>query len=98
MHVGLRQREALAGIMVLSAYLPLDAAAATEATPAGRATPILMCHGRQDPVVVFQRGELSRDLLRSFGMLVDWHAYTMGHSICPAEIAEIARWLGSRTG
>ena len=98
MHVGLRQREALAGIMALSTYLPLEGTVAAEATPAGRATSILMCHGRQDPVVVFDRGVQSRNALRSLGVLVDWHEYTMEHSVCPAEIDVIGRWLAVRVG
>jgi phospholipase/carboxylesterase len=98
LHAGLRQREALAGIMALSTYLPLEATVAAEATPAGRATSVLMCHGRQDPVVIFDRGVQSRNALRSLGVLVDWHEYAMEHSVCPAEIEEIARWLAVRVG
>jgi phospholipase/carboxylesterase len=97
-HAGLRQREALAGIMALSTYLPLEKTVAAEMTPAGRGTSVLMCHGRQDPVVVFERGVQSRNALRNLGVLVDWHEYAMEHSVCPAEIAEIARWLTVRVG
>lgn len=96
LQAGLRQREALAGVMALSTYLPLEASVAQEATAAGRATPILMCHGLQDPVLTFDRGVHSRDVLRSFGVLVDWHEYQMAHSVCPEEIGEISRWLGLR--
>ena len=96
LHAGLRRREALAGVMALSTYLPLEATVAAESTPAGRAMPILMCHGRQDPVVVLDRGLRSRDALRSLGVLVDWHEYAMGHEVCAEEIREISRWLGVR--
>jgi phospholipase/carboxylesterase len=96
LHLGLRRRQALAGVMALSTYLPLEATAAAESTPAGRATPILMCHGRQDPVVILERGVHSRNALRSLGVLVDWHEYGMGHEVCAAEISDISRWLGVR--
>jgi phospholipase/carboxylesterase len=98
LHVGLRRREALAGVMALSTYLPLESTVAAEATPAGRATPILMCHGGQDPVVVPDRGIRSRDVLRALEVLVDWHQYPMGHEVCAKEIGEISRWLGLRLG
>jgi phospholipase/carboxylesterase len=98
LHVGLRQREGLAGIMALSTYLPLESLVSAESTPAGRTTPILMCHGRKDPVVVFDRGLQSRNALRALGVLVDWHEYPMEHSVCPAEIGEMARWLALRVG
>ena len=42
LHTGLRQREALAGIMALSTYLPLSTKAEHELTAAGRATSVLM--------------------------------------------------------
>jgi phospholipase/carboxylesterase len=96
LHVGLRQREALAGIMALSTYLPLETKVAAEVTAAGRGMPILMCHGRQDPVVVLDRGIQSRNALRSLGVLVDWHEYAMGHEVCQEEISEISRWLAVR--
>jgi phospholipase/carboxylesterase len=96
LQAGLRQPEALAGLMALSTYLPLAAAVETESTAAGRATPILMCHGRSDTMLTFDLGTRSRDALRALGVLVEWHDYDMGHSVCPAEISDISRWLASR--
>ena len=96
LHVGLRQREALAGIMALSTYLPLEATAARELTAAGRATSVLMCHGSHDPVLALQMGTHSRDLLRALGVSVAWHEYPMAHAVCPAEIKDISVWLRSR--
>jgi phospholipase/carboxylesterase len=96
LHVGLRRSEALAGIMALSAYLPLEMQLEREITVAGRATPLLMCHGSQDPVLAFSLGTHSRDALRSLGMSVEWHEYPMGHEVCPAEIRDISAWMRTR--
>lgn len=96
LHVGLRHAVALGGIIALSCYLPLRARLEQELAPANRATPILMCHGTQDEVVLPRFGELSRDVLRGAGLAVEWHQYGMGHSICPAEITVISRWLQQR--
>ncbi|MGH8219584.1 MAG: alpha/beta hydrolase [Steroidobacteraceae bacterium] len=92
LHAGLRRTEALAGIMALSTYLPLRSSLA-EASGAGRDAPILMCHGRFDPVVPMVLGETSRDLLRQHGCQVEWKTYPMQHQVCPQEIADISAWL-----
>lgn len=96
LQAGLRQTSTLAGIMALSTYLPLRARIVQEASPANRATPILMCHGTQDGVVPIQLGEMSRDQLLGLGYAIEWRAYPMQHSVCMEEIADISRWLQSR--
>lgn len=98
LQVGLRQHLALAGLMALSAYLPLEATVASEMTEAGRATPLLMCHGRHDPVLALEMGTHSRDLLRALGVAIEWHDYPMAHEVCAAEIRDISAWLSARLG
>jgi phospholipase/carboxylesterase len=85
--------ESLAGVLALSTYLPLRDRLATEASDANRKTPILMCHGRHDPLVAIQIGRLSRDTLLQQGYAVQWHEYAMQHEVCTAEIDDIATWL-----
>lgn len=92
----LRHAHAIAGVMALSTYLPLAAQTASEATAAGRATPIFMAHGSHDPVVPLALGEHSRDALRALGVALDWHTYPMPHAVCAEEIADIATWLDRR--
>jgi phospholipase/carboxylesterase len=93
LHVGLRHTAALGGIIALSAYLPLRARLAAELAPANRATPILMCHGREDVVVLPTFGEQSRDALLSAGLQVEWRQYSIGHHLNEPEIHDIAVWL-----
>jgi len=93
LHTALRQDERLAGVLALSTYLPLHSSLEREAAPANRALPILMCHGRFDPVLPVELGQQSRDLLRALGYAVEWREYAMQHQVCPAEIADIAGWL-----
>jgi len=88
-----RLAEPLAGAMALSTYLPLHDSLPKELTDAGKATPILMCHGRADPVLPLAMGSGSRDGLRGWGLSVDWHEYPMGHSVCAEEIDDISAWL-----
>jgi phospholipase/carboxylesterase len=94
LHVGLRHAASLGGIIALSSYLPLRARLADEVAEANRATPILMCHGREDVVVLPTFGEQSRDVLLAAGLEVDWRQYSMGHSLSQPEVHDIAAWLG----
>jgi phospholipase/carboxylesterase len=98
LHAGLRTATALGGIMGLSTYLPLREKLVAEASAANRATPILLCHGRQDTVLPLQLGELARDSLRGLGYAVQWQAYPMEHEVCAAEIDDVAAWLARVLG
>lgn len=90
---GLRAPQRLAGLVVLSGYLPLSIATEAEASPANRDVPIFMAHGRQDQVVLPQRAESSRDKLLRLGYDIAWHDYPMGHEVCPREIRDLNGWL-----
>jgi len=93
---GLRFGERLAGLLALSTYLPFPETLAASKSAANRDVPILMCHGRMDPVVPVGMGTEARDALRAQGYAVEWHEYPMQHEVCAAELAEIARWLRAR--
>jgi phospholipase/carboxylesterase len=93
LHAGLRHAETLGGIIALSCYLPLRARLAMDLHPANRATPILMCHGREDTVVLPDFGAQSRDALLSAGVPVEWREYAIGHSLNTAEVHDIAVWI-----
>ena len=90
---GLRHAERLGGVVGLSGYLPLAAKLAAERSGANHDVPIFLAHGRQDPVVAYDRGVASRDALLALGYPVEWHDYAMPHSVCPQEIADLGRWL-----
>ena len=90
---GPRYPEKLAGIMALSCYMLLEDLLPAERTRVNYQTPIFLAHGTQDPVVDFRRGTEAKQLLEAGGYPVEWHAYTMPHSVCPQEIVDIATWL-----
>jgi phospholipase/carboxylesterase len=90
---GTRYPDKLAGIMGLSCYMLLESHFAAERAAVNQQTPIFLAHGTQDPVVNPLLGEQTRRLLESAGYAVEWHAYTMPHSVCPQEVADIAAWL-----
>jgi phospholipase/carboxylesterase len=96
LHVGLRSARPLAGLLALSTYLPLAELLPAEARPERRDTPILMCHGQDDPMLPLQLGAWSRDVLERAGYDLTWREYPMAHAVCPEEIADIGAWLGER--
>lgn len=90
---GVRHKERLAGIVGMSGYLPLAATTAAERSQANAATPVFLAHGRQDPVVVIERGQASREALQQLGYPVEWHDYPMAHSVCAQEVVDLNGWL-----
>ena len=93
LQAGLRAPVPLAGLIVLSSYLPLAAAFEAERNPAALSTPIFGAHGTSDPIVPFDRGAAARDRLVAAGYAVEWHEYPMEHSVCADEVRDLARFL-----
>jgi len=73
--------------------LPWAAKLKAERHAANHETPVFLAHGRQDPVVPLDRALQSRDALIALGHPVEWHEYTMAHSVCMEEIADLNRFL-----
>jgi phospholipase/carboxylesterase len=90
---GLRHAERLGGMVGLSGYLPLASQTAAERHAANANTPLFLAHGRHDPVIPLARAVASRDALLALGQPLEWHDYPMEHSVSPAELADLNRWL-----
>jgi phospholipase/carboxylesterase len=93
LQAGLRYVQPLAGILALSTYLPLAATLADESSPENRAIPILMCHGRQDPVVPLDLARKSFAALKTQGYSPRLLEYPMEHTLCAEEVVAISQWL-----
>ncbi len=93
LQTALRYPQRLAGIMALSTYLPLRNSLVDEASTVNQDIPILMCHGRQDPVVPFELGDISCQLLMAQNYAVDFRIYNMTHSLCAEEVMDMSQWL-----
>ncbi len=91
LEAGLGFRPRLAGLIGLSTYL------AKNAIPPGK-LPIFLGHGRSDPVVPFFLGQQARDALMDQGYPVEWHQYSIEHSVSMEEIRDIGKWLTARLG
>lgn len=94
LHLGLREPRPLAGIMALSAFLPLATRLAAEKSPSNSNTPMFIAHGTDDQIIEIGFAERSLETLRAAGYGPQWRAYAMGHGLCLEEIRDIADWLG----
>ena len=96
LQTGLRQPQALAGILALSTYLTLGDSLPKEKATANAHIPILMAHGTQDPVVPLVLARASRDAITTQGFKVEWREYPMQHALCAEEVEEIGGWIQAR--
>jgi phospholipase/carboxylesterase len=95
LHVALRHRARLAGLVALSCYIVLGDSLEQEAHPANAELPVFMGHGTFDPVVPVVAGELARDTLVRLGHAVEWHTYAVPHAVHPEEIRAVGRALNA---
>jgi len=94
LHTALRAPQTLAGVAVLSGYLPLTTRIINaEASLANQRLPVFLAHGENDEVVGMDRGRAARTALQAMGRPVDWHRYPMGHEWCDAERLDLQAWL-----
>ncbi|MEE4173155.1 MAG: alpha/beta fold hydrolase [Xanthomonadales bacterium] len=98
LHVALRYPERLAGLIALSSYLLFADRLGEEASEANRDLPTFIAHGTQDPVVAYDFGARSARRLESLGYPVEWRSYPMPHSVSPAELVDIGRFITARLG
>ena len=91
---GLHMPISIAGIVALSAYLPL---ASLCTFVLDKNTPIFAAGGLYDPLVLPAWTKQSIDGLRDKGFQqIAWHEYPMEHTICADEIRDLASWLNSQ--
>jgi len=93
LQTGLRFKQKLGGIIVLSAYLPLRQTLEQERSPANDELPILMAHGTADTVIPIAAGRSSAEYLARSGYGVVWQEYPMPHTVCAEEIDAIRAFL-----
>ncbi|WP_338051135.1 carboxylesterase [Propionivibrio soli] len=83
----------LAGVIALSTYIPGPGRLAHEAAAANRGIACFAGHGSDDEVVAIDLGIAARNFLQQHGYPVEWHTYSMTHSVCQEELTDIGLWL-----
>lgn len=95
MTAGLQYIKKLAGVIALSGYLPN---AAQVLANKNQVIPVFLAHGTEDSVVPFMLGKITEAALEKHGVPVEWHSYTMPHTVCTEEVRDIAAWLLKQIG
>ena len=91
LYTALHQPKPLAGVVMLSAYLPL-ARQASALMP--KDTPLFMACGRFDPLVLPKWTQETLNWIKNHGYhKVSWYEYSMQHTICHEEIADLSCWF-----
>ena len=98
LHCGLLYPQQLAGMLVLSSYLPFAEILDDELSSTNQGTPILMAHGEFDPLIPIDFARQSAETLQQQGYALDWHSYPMQHGVCIEEINLIGSWLNTQLG
>lgn len=91
LYTALNSPEPLAGIIALSAYLPLARSFQPALSPK---TPVFIGAGLYDPIVLPRWTKLCVQWLQLQGFTeISNHEYAMEHAICPNEIRDLAQWI-----
>jgi phospholipase/carboxylesterase len=93
LQTALRHKQALAGVLALSTYLPLKASLEKEKTKINQHIPIFMAHGTFDNVISLATNRASFEVLQAQHYSIEWHEYPMAHSVNQDEIDDIRAFL-----
>ncbi|UKZ82503.1 hypothetical protein TrVFT333_010292 [Trichoderma virens FT-333] len=93
---GLTFPQSLAGVVLLSAWLPLIENF-MEYVPddnANKETPIFLGHGIEDRMVTLGLAKKSRDALTAMGFSISWDVYPgLGHATCEDELDDVEAFI-----
>jgi phospholipase/carboxylesterase len=94
--VALRSERPLAGLVLMSGSLIAEDEW-TPLVPRRAGLPVLMSHGRSDPLLPFALAERLRDLLADAGLGVKFLPFGGGHGISDGVIDTLGRFIGEVT-
>ena len=85
-----------AGILAFSGFIPT--VEGWEPDPASRRSlPVLIAHGRRDPIIAVEFARRARAQLEGAGLPVSYLESDVAHSIDPAHVGPALRWLEQAT-
>ena len=93
LHYACHAPETFAGVVALSAYLPLHRHFAQAPL---QKIPVFISHGEEDDVIPLHYAETTRNVLEQHGFPVNWRTYPLGHFLDAHVIKDLAAWLKKR--
>jgi len=98
LYAGLTGEHILGGIVALSTYMPIQEESLPLITDAHRSVPVFMAHGIHDDVIAIEHAVQSKDALEANKVNIEWHSYSMAHSVSTEEIAALSTWMKLQFG
>ena len=98
LYTGLCSKHQIGGILALSTYLPLQTDVLPLIQDKHQLIPVFMAHGISDDVIALRHGEQTRATLEASGLRIEWHTYSIAHSVSAEEVADISLWLKRQFG
>jgi phospholipase/carboxylesterase len=86
-------RPAPAGILAFSGFVPTVEAWEPDLITRQQ-LPVLIAHGRRDPVISLDFARAARERLEGAGLPVDYREFDGGHEIGPVALRSAVAWLG----
>lgn len=92
----------IGAVVALSAWLPRGAKIlrggrnVPKMSRVNASTAIFMGHGKHDPMVQVQFGELSAKILKDGGAPTTWKTYACQHTTCASEMSDVGKFLGEQ--
>jgi phospholipase/carboxylesterase len=86
------ERPSPAGLLAFSGFVP-TVEGWEPALDGRRGLPVLIAHGRNDPIIGVEFAHRARELLSGAGLEVEYHESDVGHQIDPESFAAAGRWL-----
>lgn len=94
LHTGLHYAKPLAGIAVLSGYLPLSTTYNQSLPTSQKKTPFFIGAGLHDTIVHYEWTKASQNKLEQDGFSpIAFHAYPMEHCVCMDETRDLSAWI-----
>jgi phospholipase/carboxylesterase len=91
LETGLRYPRPLAGLVGISGYLHDPAALIREKSPAALEEPILITHGKRDPLIPVDMARRQIILMKEAGFQIEWHELDKPHTIAGEDELELIR-------
>lgn len=94
--LALRQPRRFRGLAALATWFPEELASALPRSEETRDLPVLLVHGRQDPMIEVSLARESQQRLEPFGVDLTYREFDMGHELRPPAVDALQKWLAER--